>query len=144
MTFKIREACLDDANEICELNRLEMGYDYSLKDTIKRLSTLISNPEHKIYVGVYNDNVVGYIHACNYDLTFSPPLKNILGIAVNIEYKRHVIGRALLEAVEQWAISDGAVGVRIISGATRVGAHEFYHKCGYSQDKKQINLKKLF
>ncbi len=71
-------------------------------------------------------------------------MKNIMGIAVNRDYQHRGIGSALLRQVEQWARQTGAAGVRLVSGATRTGAHAFYHQCGYSGDKAQLNLKKMF
>jgi len=69
-------------------------------------------------------------------------MKKIMGIAVNKEYQHRGVGRALLRQVEQWARQTGAAGVRLVSGATRTGAHAFYHSCGYGEDKAQLNLKK--
>lgn len=39
---------------------------------------------------------------------------------------------------------ENAKGVRLVSGATRSDAHEFYRHCGYGGDKRQINFKKMF
>ena len=69
-------------------------------------------------------------------------MKNIMGIAVSASCKRRGIGRALLEQVEAWAVRDGAVGIRLVSGSERADAHAFYRKCGYTGDKQQINFKK--
>lgn len=79
-----------------------------------------------------------------YDVIYAPHMKNIMGIAVSSNFRKMGIGKALLDSVEHWARDTGASGVRLVSGATRTGAHEFYHHCGYSGDKKQINLKKCF
>ncbi len=144
MNFHIRVANVSDSKAIWELNCTEMGYNYPLDDTIQRINAILSSKKDRIFVAVCDDSVIGYIHACCYDLIYSPHLKNIMGIAVYHKYKRQGIGRALLEKVEQWAMQEGAVGVRIVTGATRIGAHQFYHKCGYSQDRQQINLKKMF
>ena len=88
--------------------------------------------------------MVGYIHANSYDLIYAPHMKNIMGIAVLSSHKRYGIGRALLQQVEKWAQSSGATGVRLVSGITRADAHAFYHSCGYTGDKEQLNLKKMF
>ena len=54
------------------------------------------------------------------------------------------IGRRLLEAVEEWARAEGCAGVRLVSGASREGAHAFYRSCGYDGGKKQLNFKKMW
>lgn len=87
---------------------------------------------------------MGYVHACDYELLYAPPMKNIMGIAVLKAYKRRGIGRALLEEVEVWARKTGCAGVRLVSGAAKTGAHAFYRQCGYSGNKMQLNLKKMF
>lgn len=44
----------------------------------------------------------------------------------------------------KWAKDTGAFGVRLVSGATRIGAHAFYKSCGYEGNKEQKNLRKCF
>ena len=44
--------------------------------------------------------------------------------------------------VELWAKDTGAAGIRLVSGAERTDAHEFYRHCGFSGDKRQLNFKK--
>ena len=142
--FSIREAVASDAAAIWRLNCSEMGYQYSLDDTAQNLSKLLRSNTDKIFVAVYDGSVVGYVHANDYDLLYAPHMKNIMGIAVSSEHKQRGIGRALLQQVEHWACETGATGIRLVSGASRTDAHEFYHRCGYCGDKEQLNLKKIF
>ena len=69
-------------------------------------------------------------------------MKNFMGIAVDPAYHRTGIGKALMAAVEAWARETEASGIRLVSGAERTGAHEFYRHLGFSGEKKQINFKK--
>ncbi len=144
MQVKIREFQMTDSKAIYDLNREEMGYEYPLEDTKAKLHQLSSSQCDKIYVAVVDEEVVGYIHANDYNLIYAPHMKNIMGIAVSSHWKRQGIGRALLARVEAWAQETGAKGVRLVSGASRTGAHAFYRSCGYSGDKMQLNLKKMF
>ncbi len=144
MNFFVREACGSDAAAIWELNCLEMGYQYPIDATSQKLNVLLNSKTDKIFVAVSENTVVGYIHANSYDVSYAPHMKNIMGIAVFSSHKRHGIGRALLQQVEKWARSTGAAGVRLVSGMTRTDAHVFYHSCGYTGDKEQLNLKKMF
>lgn len=121
-----------------------MGYEYPAEDTKKQLEQLLNDINHKIYVAVVADKVVGYVHANNYDLLYAAHLKNIMGIAVSSDFKRNGIGKMLLNEVEKWARDTGAYGVRMVSGATRTGAHAFYMNCGYIGNKEQRNFKKMF
>ncbi len=144
MNFLIREATILDAEAIWKLNCDEMGYDFSLKETKEKLEMLLQSQKDKIYVALSGDSLVGYVHANDYDLIYAPHMKNIMGIAVDSSYKRNGIGKALLHQVELWAKETGASGIRLVSGAERTDAHAFYRKCGFSGDKKQLNLKKMF
>lgn len=144
MQVKIREFQMADCKAIYDLNRDEMGYEYPLEATKAKLLQLSSSQHDKIYVAVVGEEVVGYVHANDYDVIYAPHMKNIMGIAVSKHWKRQGIGRALLASVEEWARKTGAKGVRLVSGSSRTGAHAFYRSCGYSGDKMQLNLKKMF
>lgn len=143
MQYQIREFEISDYMKIYELNREEMGYDYNPKLTQEKLRQLKESNTDQIFVAVVNGEVVGYVHANNYDLIYAPAMKNIMGIAVAKKCSHHGIGRSLLEKVEEWARQTGAKGVRLVSGSTRTDAHVFYRSCGYSGDKMQLNLKKV-
>lgn len=144
MNFVIRECTFDDVDYIYKLNCIEMGYDHPIENTRKQLKMVLSSCRDIIYVAVLDEKIVGYVHANDYNLIYAPPMKNIMGIAVSGEYKKIGIGKALLNAVENWAKADGAKGVRLVSGATRKEAHEFYKRCGYCGGKQQLNFKKYF
>ncbi|MCD8028812.1 MAG: GNAT family N-acetyltransferase [Erysipelotrichaceae bacterium] len=144
MNIQIRECKITDAWAIYDLNTKELGYDYPENKTQEKLATILDSNKDKIYVAVIDNNVVGYIHASDYDVIYAPHMKDIMEIAVNSSYRKMGIGKALLSAVEDWAINTGAYGIRLVSGATRMDAHEFYRHCGYSGDKQQINFKKMF
>lgn len=144
MNFKIRQCEITDAKAIYNLNVCEMGYDYREDKTKEKLKELLESDNDKIFVALTDNIVVGYVHANNYDVIYAPHMKNIMGIAVSSNVKKKGIGRALLEAIEDWAQESGAYGIRLVSGTTRTGAHEFYRHCGYNGGKQQINFKKIF
>lgn len=144
MNYFIRECILEDWSSIAKLNAMELGYDYSEEATKIQLEHLLKDANHKIYVAVMKDKVVGYVHANNYDLLYAPHMKNIMGIAVCREEKKKGIGKALLSQVEEWGKTTDAVGVRLVSSAQRQDAHIFYSKCGYIETKEQKNFKKIF
>ncbi len=142
--YQIRRCIPSDYKAIYKLNATEMGYDYPEEETEKRIQKILKSEKDRVFVAIVEDEVVGYIHACDYDVIYAPSYKNIMGIAVCSDYKRNGIGKALLSAVEEWAKCTGAVGVRLNSGATRVFAHRFYKNCGYVGDKEQIRFIKHF
>lgn len=140
----IRECSINDAKDIYLLNKEEMGYDFSLEQTKDKLEKLLKSPMDKIYVAIEDGNVVGYVHANDYDVIYMDHLKNIMGIAVKQSYQHRGIGKQLLIEIEKWAKETGARGVRLVSGETRTNAHAFYQHCGYIMSKKQLRFMKLF
>ncbi len=144
MKIIIRECLLDDYKELYIINKEEMGYTYPKELMKEKLKKILKQNTDKIFVAVIENKVVGYVHANDYDVMYIDHMKNIMGIAVSSSYKHLGIGRKLLTKIEEWARNDGASKVRLVSGETRVGAHEFYKRCGYVNDKKQLYfIKKL-
>lgn len=100
MQIIIREAKLDDAEKLYILNKNELGYDYSLENTIFRLTQLLKDSSNKIFVAEINSQIVAYVHGVDYDLFYCDHLKNIMGLAVYSNYRRKGIGKLLIEAIE--------------------------------------------
>ena len=142
MELVIRDAVVEDAPAIAQLNRDGMGYDYPVERTREKLRACLGTPSHKILVAESEGVVVGYVHLEDYDTLYADSLKNILGIAVAEACRRQGVGKALLQAGEEWAASTGAAGVRLVSGESRKGAHAFYQTLGYTGNKLQRNFKK--
>lgn len=138
----VRECALTDFESIYLLNKNDLGYDFPIEKTAKRLEMILGSNKDKIFVAEYGGKVIGYIHACDYDVIYGPSMKNILGLAVDSAYRKLGAGKALLTAAENWAKETGSAGVRLCSGAQRKGAHEFYKRCGYICSKEQLNFKK--
>ena len=138
----VRECALTDCESIYLLNKNDLGYDFPIEKTAKRLEMILKSESDKIFVAEYGGKVIGYIHACDYDVIYGPSMKNILGLAVDSHYRKLGAGKALLTAAENWAKETGSAGVRLCSGAQRKGAHEFYKRCGYICSKEQLNFKK--
>lgn len=143
MELILRDAMVSDARALAKLNREEMGYDFPVEETGKKLQASLENPEKKILVAEIQGRVVGYVHLESYDVLYAPHMKNVMGIAVAREFRRQGVGKALLTAGEAWARETGAVAVRLVSGDARKGAHAFYQSLGYTGNKLQRNFKKM-
>ncbi len=144
MNYIIREALIDDYNDIYIINRNSLGYEYPLDKTKRQLEIILSSNSHKIYVASSNNIVIGYIHLVDHYVSYFDHIKNVLAIAVNNDYKRQGIGSALMKKGEEWAKETGAVGVKLLSSEFRPDAHEFYKKQGYLFKKNQLNFQKNF
>lgn len=141
--MNIRTATESDAESIWQLNKA-LGYEYPFDDTAKRMRSVITNPNHRIFVAEINGVVTGYIHLVDYDTLYFDPLKNVLALTVLPEYRRKGIATRLLVEAAEWAKATGASGIRLDSGIDRVGAHICYRKNGYQEIKLHKYFKKLF
>ncbi|WP_207204760.1 GNAT family N-acetyltransferase [Miniphocaeibacter massiliensis] len=92
----IRECKIEDAVAIHSINKNEMNYDFSIEETKINIKNLLKSKNEKIFVYEINEKVVGYVHANNYQCTYAPAMKNIMGIAVDSNYKRLRICKKLL------------------------------------------------
>ncbi len=144
MIVNIRKAMMADAQAIQTLNKNDLGYDYPLTEVKKKLDFILASDQDFIFVAEINQEVVGYIHLRRYELTYAPSLMDIMGIAVSKDYRRQGVGTALLEHSETWAKSYDVKGIRLVSSETRIDAHAFYQRLGYTGNKKQINFKKMW
>ena len=142
-SFSVREAQPADFRQIYIINRDDLGYDYPPEKTERKLSALIKSPSDRVFVAVSGERVIGYVHASDYDVIYADHMKDIMGIAVAAEYRGTGVGKALLESVEHWAKATGAAGIRVNSGSSRTGAHEFYRRCGYTNEKQQHRFLKF-
>lgn len=140
----IREAAWTDYLDLYELNRDGLGYDYPPEKTQEKLRVILSMPMDRLFVAEADGKVVGYVHASAYECTYSDSLKNIMALVVEKNYRKHGVGRQLMESVEQWAKQTGSIGVRLVSGFSREEAHRFYFACGYHLRKEQKNFVKIF
>ena len=68
----------------------------------------------------------------------SDPCAEICGLVVEEAHRGHGVGTELLEAVEDWARSQGRDGIRVRSNVLREDAHRFYEGRGYRCSKRQV------
>ncbi|MEA4899150.1 GNAT family N-acetyltransferase [Bacillota bacterium Meth-B3] len=140
--WRVREARACDAAAICRINRAALGYDCPEAETRAQLTLLLHSAHNRLWVAENAGDVLGYIHAADYDTVYGGCQKNILALAVDPVAQGRGIGRALLAAAEDWAGKSGAIGMRLVSGFDRTGAHRFYLACGYRMRKEQKNFVK--
>ena len=143
--IRLRPARQEDAAALQRLNADVLGYDCLLSDTQEQLHRLLGMPQHLIVVAEAEgkQELVGYVHAQDYEVLYSSPMKDILGIAVHPDYQHQGIGSSLLAWIEQWASSQNACMIRLVSSETRMKAHAFYEANGYLREKRQLNFKKM-
>lgn len=84
-----------------------------------------------------NAEVVGWIHGAEQLLVESGARCEILGLVVDEAVRRGGIGRRLVQAAEQWAVSRGLSEVSVRSAVARAESHPFYQQLGYERVKSQ-------
>ncbi len=128
----IRNASFGDASAIARLCRDALGYACTTDEVCRRLEDLLAKETEIIMVAKTSEKIVGFAHVCDYRLLYQPPMMNLMGIAVDAEYRKMGIGHALLSAIEDAARERSVMGIRVISGGGREGAHAFYRAVGYA------------
>lgn len=114
--IQLRPARQEDAAALQCLNADVLGYDCSLSDTQKQLRRLLHMPQHLLVVAERKRELIGYVHAQDYDILYAAPMIDILGIAVHPDYQQQGIGSRLLAEVEQWAENQNVCMIRLVSG----------------------------
>ena len=141
--INIRKISIADAAAICEINSEGLGYKCELSLVQGKIKNLNSQRE-AVFVAEADGQVVGNIHVERYDVLYFETMANVLGLSVKIEFQKIGIGRALLEAAENWALENGIKMMRLNSGINRTEAHKFYEHLGYVSEKDQKRfIKKL-
>lgn len=141
--ISVRKASLSDAASICEISSRDLGYECDLA-LVKAKISMLNDERECVFVAEFEGVVAGYIHVEKYDVLYYETMANLLGLAVKDEFQKMGIGKALELASEDWAKSHGIKLMRVNSGMSRSGAHEFYRHLGYDSEKQQIRfMKKL-
>ena len=132
----IRPAAIDDAEAIAVLT-VELGYPTTGSDTRFRLGTLLAAPDYFIAVAEVNGVVVGWVAGeVRASLEFEPRVE-IVGLVVAPTHRRSGIGKALVEAVEDWQSGRGISTIFVRSNVARSDSHPFYESIGYRRHKTQ-------
>lgn len=143
MKIEIRRAAETDYAAIAKIGREDMGYAESEEALVReKLEKALQKDYERVFVAVCDGTVAGFVHAEQYDVLYYPTMINILGLAVSGEYRRLGLGTKLMAAVEDWARETGVRELRLNSGMTRKGAHEFYRRNGFDDEKEQMRFLK--
>jgi len=141
MTLVVRRATTDDAPHVAVLSRV-LGYPVDPRVMSERLSHLVARDADAVFVAVDGDRIVGWIHGAECELLEVGRLCEILGLVVDQSARRVGAGRALVDAVEQWAASRGVSQVAVRSNIVRLESHPFYERLGYTRVKTQHSYRK--
>ena len=145
MKYYIRRCMVSDTDRIYELCFDILGYKFPKEQVEKNIRRLIGSKDNLLLVAVdESDYVIGFMHANDHNPIYAPPMKNIMALAVDEDYRGNGIGHMLLEAAEEWARQTGASGLRVNSGVEQKRALGFYKSLGFEYIKTVYNSRKMF
>ncbi len=139
LKVSICPAVYEDAEAIAQLNESCFGRPFPVPSVQKQLKTILLRGDEKLLVAVYRGRMIGYVHARDDLRTYRAPRKAVLALAVEKEHRRKGVGRALMEAVEQWARRDGCEALTAYVGGSKA-AQSFLTACGCEEhlNRKQF------
>ncbi len=137
----IRKADVSDNVAIQKICRDSLGYECS-PDLVKSKIERLDWSREAVLAAEIDGVVAGFVHVEKYNVLYFEEMANILGLAVAQEYRKRGLGRLLMEEAEEWAKENGIHAVRLNSGMSRKGAHEFYRAVGYDEEKEQLRFMK--
>lgn len=141
MPLRIRPARQDDAADIARLT-LQLGYEVEQDGLAQRLSRVLASPDQGVMVADADGGVVGWVHTMVWEYLEAEAFVVIGGLVVDESRRKAGIGRALMEAAEEWARARGHSVVRLWSSLARTEAHRFYERIGYTNIKTQYSFVK--
>lgn len=140
----IRTAKTEDLQNLLELIRKGLGYEEAKDDFVLTQLKKLPHQREEVFVADVDGVAAGFIHVEVYSNIYFGPVGNILGLSVKEVYRRQGFASALLKAAEEWSKEKGCIGMRLNSGGTRLGAHDFYRSQGYDNEKTQLRFLKMY
>ncbi|HUC27301.1 MAG TPA: GNAT family N-acetyltransferase [Streptosporangiaceae bacterium] len=128
----IREARRGDAQQIAAL-LTQLGYPSTREQVGQRLAYWLPDPMSLILVAEHGGRIEGCLslHAIPY-LERTGRWARIESLVVAESCRGRGTGRSLVAAAERAATQAGCLTVEVTSARTRVSAHAFYERMGYT------------
>ncbi len=109
------------------------------------LAGMVTNPDALLLVSEIDGVIVGLVEAIVGETKPLPILVHkrfvtVYNLAVSLEYRRRGEGRALMEAVREWAREQGAAEIRLTVYEANRQAAAFYEALGYTPSRRELRL----
>ena len=141
MSVTIRRATADDAAVIADLLG-QLGYPASAGEVVERLEKLAAHGHAVTFVADRDGRVLGVATGHVYPSIHATRIAAWLTtLVVSDQVRASGVGRALTEAVENWARERGAERLNVSSGNQRHEAHAFYEHIGYERTGQRLTKK---
>lgn len=102
-----------------------------------RLTEILKNADHCVYVVTDNENIMGWIHGCYSLRVESDPFVEIGGLVVDENYRKQGLGKMLVEKIKEWSKSKETLQIRVRCNTLRKASHAFYNSIGFIEKKEQ-------
>lgn len=128
--IRVRELTKGDVETIMPL-MIQLGYELNIDDLRTRFD-LISAFNGHVILGAEKDGLLaGFCHVYARPALEKPPEAVVQSLVVDGSERKSGIGRALMDAVEDFARAQGFASVALYSQVERKDAHAFYASLGY-------------
>jgi ribosomal protein S18 acetylase RimI-like enzyme len=134
--YKVREANVEDAAEICglasELAETVGDEAPTEKATRARLEELLDEPRARVLVAENEARIVGGVSFwIKPDLAHGDTVVEVPMLVVAEDQRRTGVGKLLMEEVRNVASDNGASQIELVATRANVTAREFYHSLGF-------------
>ncbi len=138
----VREPQLGDHERLADLAG-QLGYPCTGIEVRNRLDGMQDPKQYATYVAeLPAGQIAGWIGVYIFRSVALDSFAEISGLVVDQQIRSRGIGKALLDAAEQWARRQGCISIWVRSNVTRELAHRFYTHNGYDHVKTQKSLRK--
>jgi GNAT superfamily N-acetyltransferase len=134
--YKVREANVEDAAEICGLARElaeTVGDDPPTEEAIRaRLEELLDEPRARVLVAEHGTGIVGGASFwVKPDLAHGDTVVEVPMLIVAEDHRRTGVGRLLMEEVRNVASDNGASQIELVATRANATARAFYSSLGF-------------
>jgi GNAT superfamily N-acetyltransferase len=136
MEIQLKKMTIDHVPDVRWLSE-QLGYPIPTTQIEMNINELVTSPNHIALVALYNQQIVGWIHAFRAMLIESKPFIEIGGLVVAENFRNSGIGKKLVDKIKEWAIQKAINEVRVRSNVLRNEAHRFYLNNGFIEIKQQ-------
>ena len=110
----------------------ELGYPATESETRGRMSALATRPDAAVFVAHWDNAVAGVLSFHIIPLFHAEGnLGRITSLVVTKSARTHGVGKALVQAAEDFGTAHGCVRIEVTTGEHRPEAHRFYEKLGF-------------
>ena len=113
----------------------QLGYDMAQPELAQRLTAVLAQADHKVWVYEDGSKVIGLLHAFYRPALDKPPEVMVQALVIEASQRS-------MQVAEGWARDKGCVSVALYSRVDRERAHRFYERLGYEKKAASAQLRK--